>query len=40
MRHRRLGDSGLAVSIVGLGSNNFGRRIGEAATREVVVKKQ
>jgi len=36
MRHRRLGDSGLAVSIVGLGCNNFGRRIGEAATREVV----
>jgi aryl-alcohol dehydrogenase-like predicted oxidoreductase len=36
MRYRRLGDSGLAVSVVGLGCNNFGRRIDEAATRDVV----
>src|SRR6266508_5597296 len=36
MRFRRLGESGLAVSVVGLGCNNFGRRIDEAATREVV----
>jgi aryl-alcohol dehydrogenase-like predicted oxidoreductase len=27
MRYRRLGDSGLAVSVVGLGCNNFGRRL-------------
>jgi aryl-alcohol dehydrogenase-like predicted oxidoreductase len=36
MRHRRLGDSGLAVSVVGLGCNNFGRRIDLEATRAVV----
>jgi aryl-alcohol dehydrogenase-like predicted oxidoreductase len=36
MRTRRLGDSGLAVSVVGLGCNNFGRRIGLEATRAVV----
>jgi aryl-alcohol dehydrogenase-like predicted oxidoreductase len=36
MRFRRLGNSGLAVSVVGLGCNNFGRRIGLEQTREVV----
>jgi aryl-alcohol dehydrogenase-like predicted oxidoreductase len=36
MRFRRLGDSGLAVSLVGLGCNNFGRRIDLDATRAVV----
>jgi aryl-alcohol dehydrogenase-like predicted oxidoreductase len=36
MRYRRLGDSGLVVSVVGLGCNNFGRRIDIEATREVV----
>ncbi len=36
MRYRRLGDSGLRVSVVGLGCNNFGRRIDADATREVV----
>jgi aryl-alcohol dehydrogenase-like predicted oxidoreductase len=36
MDHRRLGESGLAVSVVGLGCNNFGRRIDLEATREVV----
>ena len=36
MRYRRLGDSGLSVSVVGLGCNNFGRRIDLAATRAVV----
>jgi aryl-alcohol dehydrogenase-like predicted oxidoreductase len=36
MRYRRLGDSGLVVSVVGLGCNNFGRRIDLDATREVV----
>ena len=34
--HRRLGDSGLEVTVVGLGCNNFGRRIGLEETREVV----
>jgi aryl-alcohol dehydrogenase-like predicted oxidoreductase len=36
MRHRRLGDSGLVVSVVGLGCNNFGGRIDAARTTEVV----
>jgi aryl-alcohol dehydrogenase-like predicted oxidoreductase len=36
MRMRRLGNSGLAVSVVGLGCNNFGRRIDLDATRAVV----
>jgi aryl-alcohol dehydrogenase-like predicted oxidoreductase len=36
MRHRRLGDSGLMVSVVGLGCNNFGRKLDAAATASVV----
>lgn len=36
MRTRRLGDSGLVVSVVGLGCNNFGRRIDLDATRAVI----
>src|SRR5438477_4207515 len=36
MRYRRLGDSGLVVSVVGLGCNNFGGRIDAARTNEVV----
>ncbi|HVT21163.1 MAG TPA: aldo/keto reductase [Mycobacteriales bacterium] len=36
MRYRRLGDSGLSVSVVGLGCNNFGRRIDLEQTRAVV----
>jgi aryl-alcohol dehydrogenase-like predicted oxidoreductase len=36
MRYRSLGKSGLAVSVAGLGSNNFGRRLDVAATRAVV----
>ncbi len=36
MRYRRLGNSGLSVSVVGLGCNNFGRRIGLDQTRAVV----
>ncbi|MBB5133805.1 aryl-alcohol dehydrogenase-like predicted oxidoreductase [Thermocatellispora tengchongensis] len=36
MSYRRLGDSGLVVSAVGLGANNFGRRIDVEATRAVV----
>ena len=36
MTYRRLGDSGLAVSTVGLGCNNFGMRIDLDATTAVV----
>ena len=36
MEHRRLGNSGLQVSEVGLGCNNFGQRLDEAGTRAVV----
>ncbi len=36
MEHRALGKSGLQVSIVGLGCNNFGMRVDAAQTRAVV----
>lgn len=36
MEHRTLGPSGLSVSLVGLGCNNFGGRIGVEETRQVV----
>jgi aryl-alcohol dehydrogenase-like predicted oxidoreductase len=36
MRYRALGNSGLVVSVVGLGGNNFGRRLDLAGTRAVV----
>src|SRR5687767_11691181 len=36
MRYRHLGDSGLMVSIVGIGCNNFGGRIDAARAAEVV----
>lgn len=36
MRYRRLGDSGLVVSVVGLGCNNFGGRLDLDGTRAVV----
>src|SRR5512139_3771007 len=36
MTYRRLGNSGLAVSVVGIGCNNFGGRIGQAQTQAVV----
>jgi aryl-alcohol dehydrogenase-like predicted oxidoreductase len=36
MRFRRLGDSGLVVSVVGIGCNNFGGRIDGPRTDEVV----
>src|ERR671938_1556671 len=36
MAYRHLGSSGLVVSVVGLGCNNFGRRIDLEATRKVV----
>ena len=36
MRFKKLGRSGLSVSIVGIGCNNFGRRCDAAATQSVV----
>ncbi len=33
---RRVGDSGLVVSVVGLGTNNFGMKLDEEHSREVV----
>ncbi len=36
MRYRSLGDSGLLVSVSGLGCNNFGRRLDVPGTRAVV----
>ena len=36
MKVRRLGNSGLKVSVVGLGCNNFGMRIDQAQTQTVV----
>jgi aryl-alcohol dehydrogenase-like predicted oxidoreductase len=36
MSYRRLGDSGLVVSVVGIGCNNFGRQVDAAGTRAVV----
>src|SRR5258708_6296923 len=36
MRYRALGNSGLVVSVVGLGCNNFGGRLDVAGTSSVV----
>ena len=36
MRYRPLGQSGLLVSVVGLGCNNFGSRLDVDGTRAVV----
>src|SRR3954447_25519910 len=36
MNYRRLGDSGLVVSVVGLGCNNFGRKLDADGTAAVV----
>src|SRR5690348_3688619 len=36
MRYRQLGDSGLTVSVVGLGCNNFGRSVGPDETKAVI----
>ncbi|MFB9237442.1 aldo/keto reductase [Plantactinospora siamensis] len=36
MTYRRLGDSGLVVSVVGIGCNNFGRKLDTDGTRAVV----
>ena len=38
MEQRNLGKSGLLVSVVGLGCNNFGGRIDLDATKKVVHK--
>ena len=38
MKQRTLGASGLKVSLVGLGCNNFGGRIDTEASREVIHK--
>jgi len=38
MEQRNLGKSGLRVSVIGLGCNNFGGRIDLEATRKVVHK--
>ena len=36
MSYRNLGSSGLKVSVVGLGTNNFGFKMGEEESRAVV----
>jgi aryl-alcohol dehydrogenase-like predicted oxidoreductase len=36
MDYRRLGSSGLTVSVVGLGTNNFGMKLDDAGCREVL----
>ncbi|MBV8085370.1 MAG: aldo/keto reductase, partial [Chloroflexi bacterium] len=36
MRYRQLGNSGLTVSVVGLGTNNFGMRCDKDTTAAVV----
>jgi aryl-alcohol dehydrogenase-like predicted oxidoreductase len=36
MRFRRLGDSGLTVSVVGIGCNNLGRKVDKGGTEAVV----
>lgn len=36
MQYRKLGTSGLDVSVIGLGTNNFGRRVDAAGTKAVL----
>ena len=38
MKYRKLGNSGLDVSTVGLGTNNFGGRMDLESTKEVIHK--
>jgi aryl-alcohol dehydrogenase-like predicted oxidoreductase len=38
MEYRKLGNSGLEVSTIGLGTNNFGRRVDAAGTARVLVE--
>ena len=38
MEYRHLGNSGLEVSVVGLGTNNFGGRMDYEATEAVINK--
>jgi len=38
MKQRKLGSSGVQVSVVGLGCNNFGGRLDQAASRKVIDK--
>jgi aryl-alcohol dehydrogenase-like predicted oxidoreductase len=37
MKFKSLGDSGIDVSVVGIGCNNFGRRLNEGDSREVIL---
>jgi aryl-alcohol dehydrogenase-like predicted oxidoreductase len=36
MEYRRLGNSGLEASLAGLGTNNFGRQVGEEQSIAVI----
>ena len=36
MKYRKLGNSGLEVSVVGLGANNFGGRLDYQSSNEVI----
>ena len=38
MQYRKLGNSGLDISTVGIGTNNFGRRMDLNATQKVIHK--
>lgn len=38
MKYRNLGNSGLKVSIIGLGTNQFGGKVGKNETREIIGK--
>lgn len=36
MRYRKLGDSGLQVSVIGLGTNQFGGKVDEAGVKDII----